>query len=143
MGGQFATRVWDGHHFVYVYHVAMFDAANSAWLPLTNGGELRCSDASTASVNALVWEASTATLYIAGNFDLVESHKITSGLAVWSPSSGLRSFPGGGVGNEVGDTMHCEVQSLVFDTHSKSLFVGGTFWYVNGMYCVGIAVWNR
>jgi len=44
VGGQFATRVWDGHHFVYVYHVALFDAKNSAWLPLTDGGELKCSD---------------------------------------------------------------------------------------------------
>lgn len=25
VGGNFATRVWDGHHFVYVYHVAQFD----------------------------------------------------------------------------------------------------------------------
>ncbi len=25
VGGQFSTRVWDGHHFVYVYHVALFD----------------------------------------------------------------------------------------------------------------------
>ncbi|RYH26743.1 hypothetical protein EON65_14030 [archaeon] len=25
VGGNFATRVWDGHHFVYVYHVARYD----------------------------------------------------------------------------------------------------------------------
>ncbi len=25
VGGAFDTRVWDGHHFVYVYHVARFN----------------------------------------------------------------------------------------------------------------------
>jgi hypothetical protein len=24
-GGSFATRLWDGRHFVYVYHVARYD----------------------------------------------------------------------------------------------------------------------
>ena len=28
VGGSFESRVWDGHHFVNVYHVAHFDGKN-------------------------------------------------------------------------------------------------------------------
>ncbi len=61
VGGNFATRVWNGQHFVYVYHVAKYDgkpllcvillacydrfpmltARTSSWLPIGGGGELK------------------------------------------------------------------------------------------------------
>jgi hypothetical protein len=64
VGGEFDSRVWDGHHFVYVYHVARFNgkfssvyvdcyfhsqsyvniAKTGSWLPLDGGGELKNTD---------------------------------------------------------------------------------------------------
>lgn len=57
VGGAFATRLWDGRHFVYAFHVARYDgefawesvllclfsgaALTASWLPLSGGGELK------------------------------------------------------------------------------------------------------
>lgn len=41
VGGSFESRVWDGHSYVALYHVAYFDATSSSWLPLA-GGHLEC-----------------------------------------------------------------------------------------------------
>jgi hypothetical protein len=32
VGGEFATRLWDGRHFVYVYHIARYDGELSSKL---------------------------------------------------------------------------------------------------------------
>lgn len=143
VGGNFATRVWDGHHFVYVYHVAQFDAKASAWLPLEGGGELRCDNSELAGVNALAWDAESSILYIGGRFHSVEGRKISSGLVIWSPTYGLESFPGPGVTSTINEPYDAEVNALAFEPTTKSLFISGTFNYLNGSYCPSVVVWSR
>eukprot|EP00981_Chlorochromonas_danica_P010235 scaffold3058_cov165-Ochromonas_danica.AAC.26 len=142
VGGNFATRVWDGHHFVYVYHVARYDALSSSWLPLSGGGELKGKSMDSARVNALAWDDHRGVLYIGGNFYSVDNTPIPPGLAKWSAEQGLEAFPGGGLFTANGDPG--EVQALAFDQRSKgqSLFVAGTFQWIGGVSCPGIAVWN-
>jgi hypothetical protein len=94
-------------------------------------------------VNALVWDPDTSILYIGGRFHSVENRKISSGLAVWSPFFGLESFHGEGVSQTQTDYLEAEITSLAFDSGTKSLFVAGTYTFLNGTFCPSIVVWSR
>jgi hypothetical protein len=94
-------------------------------------------------VSSLVWNKEDSELYIGGLFNSIDNVSISSGLAIWTRKSGLIGFPSGGISNSDGSTNNCWVQSLQYDSVSKSLFVGGNFDKVNGEYCSSVAVWQR
>ena len=86
-------------------------------------------------------------LYIGGKFNVfnrtgVAIEPITSGIAVWSSARKIEPFPGGGLGQTI-EGNDGEVVTLAFDPQSQSLFVSGSFSYINDMPCASIAVWHR
>lgn len=85
VAGSFESRVWDGSHFVNVYHVARFDSITSSWLPL-RGGQLLTGDPENQEtlVTSLAWDAANAILYIGGIFSFIDETPISTGLAMWS-----------------------------------------------------------
>lgn len=91
VAGSFESRVWDGSHFVNVYHVARFDSITSSWLPL-RGGQLLTGDPETQEtlVTSLAWDAANAILYIGGIFSFIDEEPISTGLAMWSKDTGER-----------------------------------------------------
>lgn len=68
--------------------------------------------------------------------------RTSSGLAIWSNSSGIMTFPGGGLSLDA--LSHDGVATaLLFDPESQSLFVSGVFARVNNtISCSSIVVWN-
>ena len=167
VGGSFESRVWDGHHFVNVYHVAHYDGHKSSWLPLV-GATLQSDDeGGMPRVNTLAWDGITSTLYVGGTFYAgggsnsspmydAPSSTYTSGLAVWSESQGLQPFPGGGLyrdhngGGTYGLGASGFAFRIAFEPQSTSLFVAGIFSFAgynddtNAMIeCQNIAVWQR
>lgn len=151
------------HKFFFLYSLKSLSVAKaSAWLPLEGGGELRCDNSELAGVNALAWDAESSILYIGGRFHSVEGRKISSGLVIWSPTYGLESFPGPGVTSTINEPYDAEVNALAFEpttkvllflltyyvlksdfVFGKSLFISGTFNYLNGSYCPSVVVWSR
>lgn len=97
VGGSFESRVWDGSHFVSVYHVAQFEGSTSSWLPL-RGGQLQANGGGSARVNALAWDSHNSILYIGGQFSSIAGEPISQGLAMWTETSGIVEF-GGGLSN--------------------------------------------
>ena len=89
VAGSFESRVWDGSHFVNVYHVARFDSITSSWLPL-RGGQLLTGEPETQEtlVTSLAWDAVNAILYIGGIFSFIDEEPISTGLAMWSKDTG-------------------------------------------------------
>ena len=143
VGGTFESRVWDGHHFVRIMHVAKFDSVKVIWLPL-RGGELKCQSGDSPRVNALAWDSNNKILYIGGIFDTIDDTTISSGVAYWSASTGLMPL----VADSTGFTQSLLgkpgiVSDLAFEPYSQSLFVAGAFTEINGNNCVSIAVWHR
>jgi len=143
VGGSFESRVWDGHHFVGVYHIAQYRALSSSWLPMV-AGMLGSVDNDPARVSSLAWDGDRV-LYIGGTFDRVDDTPLTSGLAVWSQGTGLKNFPGGGVYNSMGGSANSRVKCIAFDPTSRSLFIAGTFQQVGDkkLPCNGVAVWHH
>ena len=142
VGGSFESRVWDGHHFVNVYHVAHFDGRKSSWLPLV-GSQLSSDNSQIMPrVNTLSWDAEGSVLYLGGSFYAVEGNEITPGLAMWTESSGLLPFPGGGLFR---DSMGVSGVALriAYEPTSNALFVAGLFRMVNDIPCQNIAVWVK
>ena len=167
VGGSFESRVWDGHHFVNVYHVAHYDGHKSSWLPLVGASLQSDDEGGMPRVNTLAWDGLTSTLYVGGTFyagggsisspmyDAPPS-TFTSGLAVWSESQGLQPFPGGGLyrdhsgGGTYGLGASGFAFRIAFEPQSTSLFVAGIFsfaGYTDGtnsmIECQNIAVWQR
>ena len=143
VGGSFESRVWDGRHFVSVFHIAQFDSDKNSWLPL-EGGQLLCQNAEAPIVNSLAWDNTNRILYIGGKFDKIDNSLISSGLAIWTESTGIISFPGGGLW--IGDYNSTNVGvavSLAFEPLSQSLFVSGFFNKIKTQDCSNIAVWYK
>jgi len=143
VGGSFESRVWDGRHFVSVYHIAQFDSDKNSWLPL-EGGQLQCQNGQEPIINSLAWDEITGILYIGGKFDRINGNIITSGLAIWTESLGVMSFPGGGLW--IGDYNSTNLGSalnLAYEPVSQSLFVSGVFNKMNNQDCSNIAVWYK
>lgn len=98
-------------------------------------------------ITSLVWDSIQQVLYIGGKFNVfnrtgVGIESITSGIAVWSSDRKIEAFPGGGLGQTI-EGNDGEVVTLAFDPQSQSLFVSGSFSYINDMPCSSIAVWHR
>lgn len=149
VGGSFESRVWDGHSYVTLYHVAHFDANSSSWLQL-KGGHLHCDLNDYPRVTTLAFVPEESTLFLGGYFHTIQdkdndaaNSKTARGLAMWSPETGLIPFEGGGVSNTPTDVVGCIVQCISYEHKSKSLFVAGTFQRVGEMKCLGVAVWHR
>ena len=140
IGGMFESRVWDGHHFVYVYNIAKFDSVKRSWLPLV-GGQLACRNGQPSKVQALAWDTKNSILFIAGSFDMLGDEEISSGLVIWTENLGIVSFPRGGV--IIDDFNNGAVHSLAFEPISESLFVAGYFLKIGSFECMNIAVWSR
>lgn len=73
-------------------------------------------------VNSLVWDSNSDILYIGGKFDTLDGVSITPGLACWSPSKGLVSFPGGGILKQGCDGSFAEVTTMAYDSNTKVIF---------------------
>ncbi len=140
IGGMFESRVWDGHHFVYVYNIARFDSIKKSWLPLV-GGQLSCKNGQRSKVQALAWDAHNAILFIGGSFDMLGDDEISSGLAIWTENLGIVSFPRGGV--TIDEYNNGAINSLAFEPISESLFAAGYFLKIGNYECMNIAVWSR
>lgn len=99
------------------------------------------------SVTALAWDSMNDQLFIGGVFNAIENISISNGLAIWSNSKGLISFPTAGLSldpyskenNNRGGT----VSNLAFEDKSGSLFVSGEFLVIGNIMCQSIAVWHR
>lgn len=160
VGGSFESRVWDGSHFVNVYHVARFDSTSSSWLPL-KGGQLLTGESDTQEtlVTSLAWDANNAILYIGGIFSFIDDEPISTGLAMWTLDRGLETFPGTGLsfpdpapeksapgsGNfstSNKNEYYSEVL-IAFEPFTESLFVSGSFIKVNGDPCPLVAAWHK
>ena len=106
-------------------------------------------------VNALAWDSANSILYIGGIFNTIDGIPASPGIAMWSEKTGLLPFPGGGVtlssdfksndtgrSNSSGNFIDGKVSALAFEPSSQSLFVAGTFHFVDGKECSTIAVWE-
>ncbi len=81
---------------------------------------MKCSNGESSRVNALAWDTEAGVLFIGGNFDMVDSRKITSGIAIWTQQEGLQEFVGGSVSGIINSNFQSsEVKDLVYDSHSK------------------------
>ena len=50
------------------------------------------------AVESLAWDGLRQVLYIGGHFNQIHGVAVPSGLAMWNRTTGLRPFPGGGLG---------------------------------------------
>lgn len=85
---------------------------------------------------------------------MIDDEPIPPGIAMWSEKTGLMAFPGGGVTlstdspfNVTGNlssrsSVDGKVMALQFESRSQSLFVSGSFHYVNNTPCTTVAVWE-
>lgn len=98
----------------------------SAWFPLSVG-QLRCIERPSAvsKVNSLAWDATHGVLYLGGVFDAVDYSIVTTGLLLWTEAEGLKSFPGGGVGNYINGPSDAFVEAIVYDPDTEVTCVCG------------------
>ena len=170
VGGNFASRVWDGRRFLDVFNIAMYNLETNSWRPLT--GFLLLDDQMTtndAVVTAMSYEINKKILYVGGHFN-IESYipypegrvdrAFSHGLAVWTQERGLMPFEGGSVEKlqpiedtsseklNTGDQKKQEsrkdflVSHVSFDEASHSLLVTGQFDTVGGQPCNMVAMWS-
>jgi hypothetical protein len=115
------------------------------------------------SVSALEWDPSHQILYIGGRFDMIDDQKIPGGLCMWTEETGLVPLEGSLTGfGLLSDSPNGEIISLAYESRSQvsfvhsvclclistfplrqSLFVAGSFYFVNGLPCTSVAVWNK
>lgn len=137
------TNIYAGGAFKSVYNnatlsakgIAVWNTGTSTWSALAGTGIT----GGAARINAIVYNSTTSTLYVGGNFTAVGGVAV-SNLAkyvggVWSSVDGVA---GGGVsgGTSLGSAIGgsgggWDVQALALDA-SGTLYVGGNFTTVNG-----------
>eukprot|EP00602_Paraphysomonas_sp_CaronLab_P007860 CAMPEP_0185032518 /NCGR_PEP_ID=MMETSP1103-20130426/20669_1 /TAXON_ID=36769 /ORGANISM="Paraphysomonas bandaiensis, Strain Caron Lab Isolate" /LENGTH=964 /DNA_ID=CAMNT_0027568451 /DNA_START=200 /DNA_END=3094 /DNA_ORIENTATION=+ len=147
VGGNFESRVWNGKEFVDVYDVAYFRGKYASWLPL-EGGPLLCDESVSADcdprVSTLEWDSEHKTLFIGGRFDMLKKKSIPGGLCMWTEDKGLMPFPGSSTGLSLSAGLpNGEATRLAYEPTSQSLFVAGSFSFIDDTECVNIAVWHR
>ena len=141
VGGNFLSRVWNGHEFVNAINVAVYEDATQQWLPLKGGVlEMNKSSGIETKVDSLAWDEKNGLLYIGGLFNTLNDKPISPGLALWSEKLGLRSFPTKGLYQIGGDG---EAMRIAFEPITRSLFVAGLFDEIGGVSCQSIAMWNE
>ena len=133
VGGNFVSRVWNGHEFVNAINVAVYEDATEQWLPLDGGVlEMNASSGIATKIDSLCWDDANAVLYIGGIFDTLNGHSIPPSLAIWSQKVGLRAFPTQGIYQAGGAG---EATETAFEKVSGSLFVAGSFDEIGGISC--------
>jgi serine/threonine protein kinase len=105
VAGNFASKIWDGKHFIDAINIASFDMYTNAWSPLT-GFQLFDDHqlVEEVAVTALAWSKRRKELYVGGDFH-IESYipypegrvdrSYSRGIAVWTEKWGLMPFKGG------------------------------------------------
>ena len=83
VGGNFASRVWDGRRFLDVFNIAVYDINSNSWRPLT-GFQLLDDEMTTndAVVTALSWDDADNSLYVGGIFILSRISHIRKGASI-------------------------------------------------------------